>query len=117
VGSKADLEERLGRKVRWLAYPFGGRRNVRPELLPLAEEAGYDACFTAWGGLVGPGDDVRQLPRVAVPYFKSLLHLDLHIRGCLRWAYALKRRLGLGGRPEPDSSAGAADAAAHVPPA
>ncbi len=37
----------------------------------------------------------RVLPRVPVPDFHSLLHLELHLRGCLDWYYALKRRAGL----------------------
>jgi peptidoglycan/xylan/chitin deacetylase (PgdA/CDA1 family) len=97
--SRAELEKRLGRPVRWFAYPFGGPDNFAPHLLPLVTEAGYDACFSAHGGFVRPEADPRLLPREAVPYFKSLLHLDLHLRGCLGWAYALKRRLGLGGPP------------------
>jgi hypothetical protein len=35
------------------------------------------------------------LAREAVPYFRSILHLELHLRGCLDWLYGVKRRLGM----------------------
>ena len=63
--------------------------------MPLVEEAGYAGCVSAYGGFVWPDADARLLPREAVPYFKSLLHLELHLRGSLGWAYGLLRRLGL----------------------
>jgi peptidoglycan/xylan/chitin deacetylase (PgdA/CDA1 family) len=93
--SRAVLEGQLGRPVRWFAYPYGGVRNFRPELLPLVEEAGYEGCLSGFGGFIYAGRDARILPREAVPYFQSLLNLELHLTGCLDWMYSLKRRFGL----------------------
>ncbi len=95
VESKASLEKYLERPVRWFAYPFGGVENLRPELLPLIEEAGYEGCVSGYGGFVYPGMEGRMLPREAVPYFESLLNLELYLTGSLNWYYGLKRRLGL----------------------
>lgn len=89
--SKRELEARLGRRVRWLAYPFGGRSNFRPEALVLAEEAGYEGCLSGYGGFVRPGADARLLPRDAAPCYQGLTELNLYLRGCLDWFYALKR--------------------------
>jgi peptidoglycan/xylan/chitin deacetylase (PgdA/CDA1 family) len=98
IGSKLTLEERLGRPVRWFAYPFGGAEHFRPEYLPLLDEAGYEGCVSACHGFIRPGCDDRVLPREAVPYFRSTLHLELYLTGSLGWFYGLKRRLGL--RPD-----------------
>jgi peptidoglycan/xylan/chitin deacetylase (PgdA/CDA1 family) len=95
VGSKAELEGRLGVAVRWLAYPFGGVGNFRREILDLAADAGYEGCLSGYGGLVGAQADPRLLPRVPVPPFRSLLALELYLTGALRWYYDLKDRLGL----------------------
>ncbi len=100
IESKQTLESRLDRPVRWLAYPFGGTHDLRPELVPYIEEAGYDGCLSAFGGFVYPGCDVRVLPRTPVPVFHSLLNLELHLTGCLDWMYAVKRRLGWMKGPE-----------------
>jgi len=100
IESKRLLESRLGRPVRWLAYPFGGVKDLRSELVSYIEEAGYDGCLSAFGGFVYPGCDARVLPRTPVPAFRSLLNLELHLTGNLNWMYRLKRRLGWMEGPE-----------------
>jgi peptidoglycan/xylan/chitin deacetylase (PgdA/CDA1 family) len=97
--SRKALQDRLGRPVRWFAYPFGGPLHLRPDVRPLIEEAGYEGALSAFGGFVRPGSDNWALPREAVPCFRSVLNLELHLTGCLNWFYALKRALG---RPEPE---------------
>lgn len=93
VASKAVLEDRLGNRVRYLAYPFGGMKNFRPELTALAEEVGYEGCLSGYGGLIYRGNNPRLLPREPVPSFPSDLNLELHLSGCLNWFYAMKRRV------------------------
>ena len=89
--SRAVLERELGRPVRWFAYPFGGANDLRPEYIPLIRELGYEGGVSAFGGRVRPGMDDRVLPREAVPYFKSVAHLEVYLTGCLDWLYALKK--------------------------
>jgi peptidoglycan/xylan/chitin deacetylase (PgdA/CDA1 family) len=93
--SKAVLEDRLQRPVSFFAYPFGGREHFVPQRLPLVLEAGYRACFSAINGKIGPGMRGTILPREGIPYFRSLLNLELHLTGCLDWVYALKNKVGL----------------------
>ncbi|MFO0863393.1 MAG: polysaccharide deacetylase family protein [Gemmataceae bacterium] len=92
--SKRILEEQLRKPTRWFAYPFGGCEHFRPEFLPLVYEAGYQGCVSAYGGSVVPGMKGKILPREAMPYFKNLTHMELHLSGCFDWIYACKRRLG-----------------------
>lgn len=89
--SRAVLERELGRPVRWFAYPFGGPNDLRPEFVPLIRELGYEGALSAFGGLIRPGMDDRVLPREAVPYFRSVSHLEVYLTGCLDWLYALKK--------------------------
>jgi peptidoglycan/xylan/chitin deacetylase (PgdA/CDA1 family) len=93
--SKKTLEDKLQRPVRWFAYPFGGRNNFRPEYLALAQEVGYEACFSALSGFIQPHMGGQILPREAMPYFRSLTNLELHLGGCLNWFCQVKRRVGL----------------------
>jgi peptidoglycan/xylan/chitin deacetylase (PgdA/CDA1 family) len=95
VASRRELQERLGRAVRWFAYPYGFRGNFKPEYLPLVHEAGYEACFAAYSGLVAPAQWGQILPRVAVPAFRSLLALEMYLSGCFDWFHRLKRKAGL----------------------
>ncbi len=99
VESKKVIEDKIGVGVRWFAYPFGGVQHFRPGLASYVEEAGYDGCLSGYGGFIYADSDRRLLPREAVPYLHSVLNLELHLRGCLDWLYAVKRRLGLMGEP------------------
>ncbi len=93
--SKKTLEDNLQRPVRWFAYPYGGKNNFRPEFLPLTRELGYEACFSALNGFIRPNMRGQILPREAMPYFRSLTNLELHLSGCLDWFYGARRRVGL----------------------
>jgi peptidoglycan/xylan/chitin deacetylase (PgdA/CDA1 family) len=93
--SKKVLEDRLGRPARFFAYPYGGRNNFRPEYFSLTRELGYDACFSAFGGFVRPHMRGQILPRLSMPYFRSLLNLELHLSGCMDWFIDAKRRVVL----------------------
>ncbi len=92
--SRITLEQELGKPVRWFAYPFGGASNFKPEYLPLVYEAGYHGCFSGHGGFVYPGMAGEVIPREAMPYFRSLLNLELHLSGCLDWMYSTKKKFG-----------------------
>ncbi len=89
-GSKKVLEGHLGKPVRWFAYPFGSRANFRTEVLDLVYNAGYEGCFSGYGGFAPIGVNRQIIPRVPVPSFRSLLNLEMHLSGCLSWLYALK---------------------------
>jgi peptidoglycan/xylan/chitin deacetylase (PgdA/CDA1 family) len=93
VESKRTLEQRTGKTVRFFAYPFGGQEQFPTDRLPLVYEAGYEGCVSAHGGFVVPGSGDAILPREAVPYFRSALHLELFLSGGLQWVYALRRSL------------------------
>jgi peptidoglycan/xylan/chitin deacetylase (PgdA/CDA1 family) len=95
VDSRKEIEDEVGRPVRWFAYPFGGRDQFRADLLPLVHEGGYEACFSGYGGFLYQGLVGEILSREAVPFFHSTVNLELHLRGCLHWLYAVKRRAGL----------------------
>ena len=93
--SKRVLESELQRPARMFAYPFGGRSNFKPEYLQLVQSAGYDACFSGVNGFVEPRHLGTVLPRVPMPFFRSLNNLELHLTGCLDWFYRFKRQVGL----------------------
>jgi peptidoglycan/xylan/chitin deacetylase (PgdA/CDA1 family) len=93
--SKVELENRLGHPVRFFAYPYGGKLNFRPEYNRIAREVGYDACFSAYGGTIQSHMRGHILPREAMPYFRSLTHLEVYLSGCLDWIYGFKRAAGM----------------------
>ena len=65
-GSKARLEDVLGREVTAFAYPFGTRLDYSAATTAMLREAGYRLAFTSQHGAVRPGLDPLRLPRVKV---------------------------------------------------
>ena len=94
VESKRVLEQQLQQPARWFAYPYGGPDNFLPERLELVAQANFESCFSGHGGFIPANSPTLLLPREPVPYFPSVLNLEVHLTGCLDWLYALKRRLG-----------------------
>ncbi|MFO0967123.1 MAG: polysaccharide deacetylase family protein [Gemmataceae bacterium] len=93
--SRRTIEDRTGRTPRFFAYPFGDGGSFLPRQVSFAQEAGYEACFSGFGGVCHPSMAGPILPREPVPYFRSLLNLELHMTGCLDWIYAVKRKAGM----------------------
>lgn len=93
VESKKMLEQQVGRPVRWFAFPFGGVQHCPVDRLTLVQEAGYEGCVSAYHGFVHAELGSFLLPREAVPYFKSVLHLELYISGSLDWFYRRERHV------------------------
>jgi peptidoglycan/xylan/chitin deacetylase (PgdA/CDA1 family) len=79
-GSKRELEQMIGRPVRYFAFPFGLREHLSKEAFQIAVEAGYDGVCSAYGGYNFPGDDPFHLRRFhadrELVRFKNWLTVD-----------------------------------------
>ncbi len=64
VASRDELAERIGRPVRYFAFPFGMHVNLNSQVFQLAQDAGYEAVCSAYGGYNFPGDDPFHLQRI-----------------------------------------------------
>jgi peptidoglycan/xylan/chitin deacetylase (PgdA/CDA1 family) len=103
--SRQVLEDRLGRHVAHLAYPFGA---FDASVRAIAAESGYRSACTTRAGLASVDDDPLALPRVNVYGHDSLLDFACRVRSA-RSARELirRRRAGPPLRPpgQPSSSA------------
>jgi peptidoglycan/xylan/chitin deacetylase (PgdA/CDA1 family) len=89
--SRARLESVLQERVWALAYPFGDPESVTPQVLSMAEDAGFAAAFLNFGGGLGVDLPPFALPRVHVTSEMSLAEFEAHVSGF----YArLQRRAG-----------------------
>jgi peptidoglycan/xylan/chitin deacetylase (PgdA/CDA1 family) len=66
VAAGRDLEEALGCRVRYFAFPFGQYENLSREAFEMVWEAGYEAACSAYGGFNYPGADGFHLQRIPV---------------------------------------------------
>jgi peptidoglycan/xylan/chitin deacetylase (PgdA/CDA1 family) len=79
-GCKRELEEVIGREVRYFAFPYGLPQNISAEAVRVAYESGYRAVCSAYGGYNFPGDDAFHIRRFhadpSMSRFKNWLTVD-----------------------------------------
>jgi peptidoglycan/xylan/chitin deacetylase (PgdA/CDA1 family) len=73
VTSGEELQQRLGRPVRYFAFPFGRYENLNARVFDLAHAVGYEGVCSAYGGYNFPGDDAFHLQRI--PSDEELIRL------------------------------------------
>jgi peptidoglycan/xylan/chitin deacetylase (PgdA/CDA1 family) len=66
VAARDDLQDAIGARVRYFAFPFGLHRNLSAPAFHLAREAGYEGVCSAYGGYNFPGDDAFHIQRRCV---------------------------------------------------
>lgn len=69
VGSRSDLEDWIGRRVRYFAFPFGLPKNLTPRAAGVIASAGFDGFCSAYGAYnlperVAPGQGATHLRRI-----------------------------------------------------
>jgi methionyl-tRNA formyltransferase len=96
--SRAQLEEIANSPVSLFSFPFGTPRNITPQAVELVREAGYDALFSAHGGVVNERTDVWDIPRFGVSSVHKPLWLMMEIEGCSLPGLAARVKKTLFGR-------------------
>jgi glycosyltransferase involved in cell wall biosynthesis/peptidoglycan/xylan/chitin deacetylase (PgdA/CDA1 family) len=92
--SKVLLEQRLGRSVRHMAYPFGDPSAVGPREFRLARQAGFATAITSQPGHVFPDHaaHLHALPRVSVNgHYQDSAALRALLSGVPFWAWNRSR--------------------------
>jgi peptidoglycan/xylan/chitin deacetylase (PgdA/CDA1 family) len=79
--SRTKLESVLEKQVWAFAHPFGDPQSVNPQVLAMAEKAGYQAAFLNFGGGLGTDLPPYALPRVHVTAGMSLAEFEAHVSG------------------------------------
>jgi peptidoglycan/xylan/chitin deacetylase (PgdA/CDA1 family) len=84
AGSKQDLEQRLGRHVRYFAFPYGTAKQLTAPAIRMCREAGFEAICSAVGGYNFPGDN---------PFHLQRMHGDNEMCRFKNWATMDPRKL------------------------
>lgn len=82
VQSRDDLESLIGGSVRTFSYPFGKSTDYTSETIGIVRDAGYHSACANIPGVVSPGVDTFQLPRLFVrdmdgPRFRAWLSWEV----------------------------------------
>lgn len=66
----------LVRPVRHFSYPYGRRDQINDANRQVVRDAGFQSCFSAYGGLVQGGDDLFHIQRTPIsPWHESPMQL------------------------------------------
>jgi len=93
--SRKDIESHIGKRVRFFAFPFGGRENISSEAVEIASGA-YEHFASGFGG-----DNLRHADACNQHLFRRNLYphpweLELELQSVFDWAERIKRILHLG---------------------
>ena len=89
--SVETIESLTGRKVAYLAYPFGDYDRETPAVM---RELPIESSFTVDRGLCRPGQDLHLLPRVEV--FANDFDLDFRLKVRFGWSPLASLRIAVG---------------------
>jgi peptidoglycan/xylan/chitin deacetylase (PgdA/CDA1 family) len=85
LAQSADrIQEELGRRPRYFAYPYGDKRSAGPRDFRLAREAGFRAAVTTRKGLIFPehAAHLTALPRASLSgKIQELRYVDMLMQG------------------------------------
>lgn len=82
LGSKKEIEDRIGKECRAISWPYGTEGDVSETALNLVRGAGYSVCFSAIRGSVnGDYRDHFRIPREHVEFDWPLSHIRFFARG------------------------------------
>jgi peptidoglycan/xylan/chitin deacetylase (PgdA/CDA1 family)/folate-dependent phosphoribosylglycinamide formyltransferase PurN len=101
VQSKRDLESMLGAPLDWVSYPYGRKWNIRPDVLDIAQRAGYKAMFSAYGGYVNGSADLFDIQRIGMSGQHRPLDLLMDVEGL---SLAAWKRRWTGSQVQPDGT-------------
>lgn len=92
VTATRDMEELIGRKIRYFAFPYGQYVNLSVDAFELIREAGFEAVCSAYGGWNDIGGDAFHLQRIhGDPDFarmRNWLTYDPRIARTVRYDYS-----------------------------
>lgn len=91
AGSKARLEEKLGRAVTSFAYPYGAFRDLDAGIARLVAESGYACAVTTLNGSNRPGQDLYTLRRTEVEAIDGMWVFSKMVTGALDGWVAFQR--------------------------
>lgn len=81
--SKDKIESEIGKPVTSFAYPFGRKDCIRPDVVDIVREAGYDCCCSGYGGKVNSDSDVYNLHRVGM--YPNVIELQMELDGFMTY--------------------------------
>jgi peptidoglycan/xylan/chitin deacetylase (PgdA/CDA1 family) len=95
VASRIQIEQKLGRRIRFFCYPNGQHGDYRSSQIRQVQDAGYDAALAARPGMVSRKSALYELPRIGVSGNSDQVRFRKHLDGVEYYQLKIQRLLGL----------------------
>lgn len=83
--SKKRIEDIIGKKVRYFAYPYGAKNSFNKQIKLIVRECGYEKAYTNIMGFNHPDTDRFELKRMRIYSDDNLFRFRLKINGAYNW--------------------------------
>lgn len=91
ITASKEMEDMIGRKLRYFAFPFGQFRNMNPFVFEMLREAGFLGVCSAYGGWNEIGGDAFHIQRLhgdpSIERMKNWLTYDPRLSQVKRYDY------------------------------
>lgn len=92
IKASCEMQQLIGRKVRYFAFPYGQHVNLNPTVFAMLKEAGFKGVCSAYGGWNDIGGDAFHLQRIHgdpnMSRMKNWLTYDPRLSRVKRYDYA-----------------------------
>ncbi len=82
---KQNLENLIGKKIKWFAYPFGERKNLNQETGAFLDWAGFEDSFSFVSGVVKGNKNRFMIPRTGLNFVDPIWMWKSIISGYWDW--------------------------------
>lgn len=90
IGSKMKLEEKLGIKIKYFAYPYGNSSSFNKITENIIKNSGYLAAFTNIFGENKKGDNLFELKRTRITWNDTSFKFRIKLAGAFDWVDKVK---------------------------
>lgn len=90
--SKKEIEDIIGKKVKYFAYPFGSSFSFNNKIKEIVKNSGYERAYTNIMGFNYRNSDAYELKRIRIYSNDNLFRFKLKLSGGYNWVDRFRRK-------------------------
>ncbi|MBM3251226.1 MAG: polysaccharide deacetylase family protein [Candidatus Omnitrophica bacterium] len=88
--SKKIIEDNIGKKVKYFAYPYGARDTFNENIKQMVKDSGYEKAYTNIMGFNNRNSDLYALRRIRIYGDDNISRFKMKINGAYNWVDRIK---------------------------
>lgn len=93
VDSKKMIEDKIGKEVKYFAYPYGGKNAFNNHIKDMVKKSGYKKAYTNIMGFNTKNNDSFELRRIRIYDSDNMFRFKIKINGAYNWIDGLNNFL------------------------